>query len=76
MPRFFFNLSCDEFDAEDLEGQECRDLEEARADALVAAGELIRLEMARGGIPRSGWIEIQDALRRRIATLPLRAAAC
>ena len=76
MSIYFFNVSCDAFDAEDLLGEECSDVEAARSEALIAAGELIRLELQRGGIPRDGWIEIADEQRRTLLRLPLQSAAC
>jgi hypothetical protein len=75
MPLYFFDIRCDAFDAEDVEGEECTDIGAARAGALRAAGELIRHELARGGLPVSGWIDIADARRRTIMSLPLRSAA-
>lgn len=75
MSIYFFNISCDAFDAEDLLGEECRDVEAARSGALAAAGELIRLELQRGGFPREGWIEIADHRRRPVMRLPLQSAA-
>jgi hypothetical protein len=76
MPLYFFDIRCDAFDAEDVEGEECSDLGEAKAGALRAAGELIRNELELGGLPVSGWIDIADASRRRVLSLPLRSAAC
>ena len=75
MPLYYFNIRCDAFDADDVEGEECRDIEAARSGALAAAGELIRRELFRGAIPRSGWIEIEDERRRPVLRLPLRASA-
>lgn len=75
MSIYFFNISCDAFDAEDLLGEECPDVEAARSGALAAAGELIRLELERGGFPREGWIDIEDEQHRTVLRLPLRSAA-
>lgn len=75
MPLYFFNVSCDAFDARDTEGEVCRDIAAARAGAIAAAGALIRDELALGGLPRAGWIDIEDARRRRVLRLPLLRAA-
>jgi hypothetical protein len=75
MSIYYFNIKADTFDAEDLEGEDCSDVETARAEALVAAGELIRSELGRGELPRSGWIEIEDEHHRTVLRLPLRSAA-
>ena len=72
---YYFNLKCDTFDAEDIEGQDCPTLEAARAEAIVAAGELIRGELALGELPTSGWIEVEDSTHRRVLRLPIQCAA-
>ena len=75
MSIYYFNIKADTFDAEDLEGEDCSDLESARGGALMAAGELIRHELCRGGLPRSGWIEVEDEHHRTVLRLPLHSAA-
>ena len=72
---YYFNLSCDTFDARDVRGQDCPDLESARAEAIVAAGALIREELALGQIPQRGWIKIEDARHRPVMRLPIRCSA-
>jgi Domain of unknown function (DUF6894) len=75
VPTFYFNLRSDAFDADDTEGEDCPDIAAARRGALRAAGELIRRELARGTVALSGRIEVEDARRRRVLTLPLLDAA-
>ena len=75
MSIYYFNIKADTFDAEDLEGEDCSDVETARAEALVAAGALIRGELRRGTLPGSGWIEVEDEHHRTVLRMPLRAAA-
>ena len=75
MSRYYFNVRCDALEMRDMEGAQCRDMTEARAGALVVAGELIRLHLWGGGLARSGWIEVEDQDHSTILRLPLRSAA-
>ena len=75
MGRYYFHVRLDGFEALDTGGEQCRTIREARAGAVLAAGELIRRHLWRGGLARSGSIVIKDRDRSTVLTLPLRSAA-
>lgn len=75
MPVFYFNIHCDAFEATDLIGEECRNQEEARAEALRAAREMIQEQLLSGSDLPGGWVEVEDEEHRPVMILPLKAAA-
>lgn len=75
MGMFYFNIHCDGFQLTDIVGENCRDTEEARAEARRAARVLIQDELLNGRAPQ-GWIEVEDAEHRPVLVVPLKDAAC
>lgn len=75
MPRFYFNLCCDRFEATDIVGEHCRDETEARFQALRAARSIVRKRLETSELPQSGWIGVEDEQHREVMRVPLRSAA-
>ncbi len=75
MPRFFFNVSCDSYRADDLVGELCSSLAAARAEAHRTARELVRAALTNGDFPEQGWIEVEDEEHRPVLLLPLKEVA-
>ena len=75
MPRFYFNVRCDRFEATDIVGEHCRDWGAAHAEALRAARAIVRKQLASDDLPRLGWIEVEDEQHRSVLKVPLRSAA-
>lgn len=65
VPRFYFDF-VDGSRTSDLEGQELRDLTEARRLAVSALREMAGAEVGTGGLTLSNRIEVYDADRRLI----------
>jgi hypothetical protein len=74
MPRFFFNIHSDDYDATDLVGDHCRDTRHARAEACRTARDLVRETLALGRLP-DGWIEVEDEEHRPVLVVPFAAVA-
>ena len=75
MPRFYFNVCCDGFEATDTVGEHCRDALAARFEAMRAARIMIRQQLVTGDLPKHGWIEVEDEHHRPLMKVPLRSAA-
>jgi hypothetical protein len=75
MPRYYFNVSCDGFEAEDVVGQCCANDVDALNGALRTASEVLKKRLLADEISQSGWIEVEDERHRPVLRLPLRAAA-
>lgn len=75
MPRYYFNVSCDGFEATDLVGECCPDDVAALGQALRTASAVLQKRLLADAIPQSGWIEVEDERHRPVLRLPLRAAA-
>lgn len=75
MPTFYFNVRSDQFDATDMVGEFCPSEADARRQALHAARAIVQRELARGGLPSRGWIDVEDEQHRPVLTIPLREAA-
>ena len=75
VPRFYFNVRCDRFEATDIVGEHCRDRGAAHAEALRAARAIVRKQLASDDLPRLGWIEVEDEQHRSVLKVPLRSAA-
>ena len=70
MPRFYMNIRHgDELLADD-EGQEFSSLDEARAEAVMSARELMAEKVASGKKPANSRFEITDASGRLVLTMP------
>ena len=73
MPRFFFHIF-DEAVTIDEVGVELPDVAAARAAALEGARAILGSELAEGHLDLSHRIEVEDAQRRPVLTLPFSAA--
>jgi hypothetical protein len=61
MPRYYFNVCCDSFEATDVVGHRCSDEVAALAHAFSEAGDIVRKRLVLN--------------QREVFRLPLRAAA-
>jgi Domain of unknown function (DUF6894) len=75
VPRYYFNLSCDGFEATDTVGECCRDDVAALHGALRAASAVLHKRLLADELSQSGWIEVEDERHRPVLRLPLRAAS-
>ena len=75
VPRYYFNVCCDGFEATDIVGESCRDDVEALSEAFRAASSVVRQQLLVDKLSESGWIEVEDERHRPVLKLPLRAAA-
>lgn len=75
MPRYYFNVCCDRFEATDVVGEHCRDRTAAHAEALRAARAVVRTRLLSDDLPNIGWIEVEDEQHRPVLRVPLRSAA-
>ena len=75
MPRYYFNVRCDRFEATDTVGEYCRNLLEARFEAMRTAREIVRKQLLADDGPQRGWIEVEDEDHQAVIRLPLRSAA-
>lgn len=75
MPRYYFNLCCEEFETTDIVGETCSDDVDALSGAFRAASAVIRKRLLADQPAPEGWIEVEDERHRPILKLPLRAAA-
>ena len=74
VPRYYFNVCCDDFEETDLVGETCADDVAALKQALSAASHLIRDQLFRNRVS-DGFIEVEDEQHREVMRLPIRAAA-
>ena len=75
MPRYYFNVCSDEFEATDVVGERCADDIEALSEAMRKASEVVRSRLASDGHPAFGWVEVEDERHRPVLKLPLAVAA-
>ncbi len=75
MPKFFFDIHCDSYDATDVVGESCANTAAARAEACRTARELIRETLSKGNAPEAGWIAVEDEEHRPVLVVPLRSVA-
>jgi hypothetical protein len=75
VPRYYFNVQCDGFEATDTVGQCCKDDVAALQGALRAASAVLHKRLQADELTQSGWIEVEDERHRPVLRLPLRAAA-
>lgn len=75
MPRYYFNVCSDEFEATDLVGEVCPNDVAALGGAMRAASEVVRQQLLVDKLIGDGWIEVEDEQHRPVLKLPLRAAA-
>jgi hypothetical protein len=75
MPRYYFNICCDDFEATDVVGESCADDLAALTQAMRTAGEVVRQQLMIDKLAAGGWIDVEDERHRPVLRLPLRAAA-
>jgi hypothetical protein len=75
MPRYYFNVCCDAYEATDVVGRPCPDDIGALNEAMRTASEVVRQRLEASAFGGDGWIEVEDEAHRSILRLPLRAAA-
>lgn len=73
MPRYYYNVFDDSVAVDD-EGLELPDIAAARVEALRGARSIIAEQVARGRICLNCRIEVEDADRRPVLTLPFTEA--
>lgn len=74
VPRYYFNVSCQDFESTDVVGECCRDDVAALQGAMRAASAVLKQRLLADGLSPDGWIEVEDERHRRVLRLPLRAA--
>lgn len=75
VPRYYFNVCCDRFEATDVVGEYCRDAQAAHQEALRAARAIVRKQLLSDDLPQRGWIEVEDERHRPVLRVPLRSVA-
>ena len=75
MPRYYFNVCSDDFEATDVIGESCTDDLAALAQAMRTASEVVRQQLMIDKLSADGWIDVEDERHRPVLRLPLRAAA-
>ncbi|HEX8585082.1 MAG TPA: hypothetical protein VGB65_06070 [Allosphingosinicella sp.] len=75
MPRYYFNVCCDEYEATDVTGESCADDLAALSQAMRTASEVVRRQLFSDRLAADGWIDVEDERHRPVLRLPLRAAA-
>lgn len=75
VPRYYFNVCCNESEATDVVGESYSDDLAALEAAFKIAGEVVHSRLFRNEPIGDGWIRVEDEADREVLTLPLRAAA-
>jgi hypothetical protein len=75
VPRYYFNVCCDRFEATDVIGEYCRGPSAARFEAMRAARAIVRKQLLSDEGPQRGWIEVEDEQHRSVMRVPLSCAA-
>ena len=75
MPRYFFNVRCNEFEETDMVGRVCANDVGALHTALSVAGTVIQRRIGADIPCLIGDVEVEDERHELILTLPLRAAS-
>jgi hypothetical protein len=75
VPRYYFNFSCDRFEATDVVGEYCRNPDAARSQAMRQARDIVRKQLLHEDLPQLGWIEVEDEQHRPVLKVPLSAVA-
>lgn len=74
MPHFFFHIRERDKLTTDPEGEEHQDLEQARAEAVTAAREIMAEKVVQGEIAEGEQFEICDAAGAVLAVIPFEEA--
>ena len=75
VPRYYFNVCCDDYEETDLVGEACPDDLAALSGAMRAASAVVQRRLLMNAPTQCGWIEVEDESHRPVLKLPLRAAA-
>ncbi len=75
MPRYYFNVCCDAYEATDVVGESCPNDVAALSQALKKACAVVQQRLEPSDFSADGWIEVEDEQHRPVLKLPLRAAA-
>jgi hypothetical protein len=75
MPRYYFNICCDDYEATDVVGESCADDLAALTQAMRTASDVVRQQLLIDKLAADGWIDVEDERHRPVLRLPLRAAA-
>lgn len=75
VPRYYFNVCCDRFEATDVVGEHCRDESDAHREALRAARAIVRKQLLADDLPQLGWIEVEDERHETVLKVPFRSVA-
>jgi hypothetical protein len=75
VPRYYFNVTCDDVETTDLVGASCSDDVAALSHALHTASLVLQKRLLADAISQSGWVHVEDERHREVLRLPLRAAA-
>jgi hypothetical protein len=75
VPRYYFNVCCEEAEVTDVVGTSCADDLAALEAALRIASEVVQTRLFRNQAIEDGCVVVEDEADREVLTLPLRAAA-
>jgi hypothetical protein len=75
MPRYYFNVCCEDYEATDVVGDVCSDDLAALTHAMRTASDVVRQQLMIDKLAAGGWIDVEDERHRPVLRLPLRAAA-
>lgn len=75
MPRYYFNVSCGDYESTDVVGQCCLDDVAALSGAMRVASAVLQKRLRAEALSDDGWVEVEDERHRPVLRLPLRAAA-
>ena len=74
MARYFFDVINGTGLVEDIEGQDLPDFSAARVAAIEGVRSILREDISEGFIDLSGRVEVRDANRQLLVTIPFRDA--
>jgi hypothetical protein len=75
VPRYYFNVSCGEYESTDVIGECCPNDVAALSGAMRVASAVLQKRLRAEELSDDGWIEVEDERHRPVLRLPLRAAA-
>jgi hypothetical protein len=75
VPRYYFNVSCGEYESTDVVGESCPNDVAALSGALRVASAVLQKRLRAEELSDDGWVEVEDEKHRPVLRLPLRAAA-
>ncbi len=75
VPRYYFNVSCGEYESTDVIGECCPNDIAALSGAMRVASAVLQKRLRAEELSDDGWVEVEDERHRPVLRLPLRAAA-